>query len=148
MAVGFAVAAIVSAIVRAGEGWWERHRLIVALSYWGMVWPTWHVREWLAPYGTLIFLAALAVVIVAGNIRLHLWFTARTYPGELAEQRANVAQWVRAADILFSVIMLTTGLAIAADHTGWGALFISFGIGAALAFTIIEPTTARAAFRR
>ena len=132
----------------AGAGWWERHQLIVALSYWGMVWPAWHVREWLAPYGTLIFLAALAVVIVAGNIRLHLWFTARTYPGELAEQRANVAQWVRAADILFSVIMLTTGLAIAADHTGWGALFISFGIGAALAFTIIEPTTARAVFRR
>ena len=67
---------------------------------------------------------------------------------ELNEQRANVAQWVRAADISFSVIMLTTGLAIAANHPGWGALFISFGIGAALAFTIIEPATARATFRR
>ncbi len=42
--------------------------------------------------------------------------------------------WVRAADILFTVIMLATGLAIAGDHTGWSALFISFGIGAALAF--------------
>ena len=138
----------VGTVVGTGASWWERHQLIVALCYWGMVWPAWHVREWLAPYGTLVFLAALAVVIVAGNIRLHLWFTSRTYPGELNEQRANVGQWVRAADILFSVIMLTTGLAIAADHTGWGALFISFGIGAALAFTIIEPTTARAAFRR
>ena len=96
----------------------------------------------------LVFLVTLAIVIVGGNIRLHLWFTSRTYPSELTEQRANVAQWVRAADILFSVIMLATGLAIAGDHTGWGALFISFGIGAALAFTIIEPTTARAAFRK
>jgi serine/threonine protein kinase len=128
--------------------WWERHQLIVALSYWLMVWPTWHVREWIGSYGSLIFLATLAVVIVGGNIRLHLWFTSRTYPSELGEQRANVAQWVRAADILFAVIMLATGLAIAGDHTGWGALFIAFSIGAALAFTIIEPTTARAAFRR
>ncbi|HEX4913257.1 MAG TPA: hypothetical protein VFV51_04835, partial [Vicinamibacterales bacterium] len=131
-----------------GTNWWERHQLIVALSYWAMVWPAWHVHKWTGQYGVLVFLATLAIVIVGGNIRLHLWFTSRTYPSELSEQRANVAQWVRAADILFSVIMLATGLAIAGDHTGWGALFISFGIGAALAFTIIEPTTARAAFRR
>jgi serine/threonine protein kinase len=132
----------------ATKSWWETHQLVVALSYWGMVYPAWHVRQWTGDYGVLVFLATLAIVIVGGNIRLHLWFTSRTYPSELSEQRANVAQWVRAADILFAVIMLSTGLAIAGDHTGWGALFISFGIGAALAFTIIEPTTARAAFRR
>jgi hypothetical protein len=120
----------------------------VALSYWLMIWPMWHVHTWLGTYGALIFFGTLASVIVGGNIRLHLWFTSRTYPSELAEQRANVSQWVRAADIVFTVIMLATGLAIAGDHTGWGALFISFGIGAALAFLIIEPTTARAAFKR
>jgi serine/threonine protein kinase len=128
--------------------WWERHQVIVAFSYWLMIWPAWHVHRWLGTYGVLIFLGTLASVIVGGNLRLHLWFTSRTYPSELAEQRAHVAQWVRAADILFTVIMLATGLAIAGDHTGWGALFISFGIGAALAFLIIEPTTARAAFKR
>jgi serine/threonine-protein kinase len=130
------------------KNWWERHQVIVALSYWLMVWPMWHVHRWLGAYGVFVFLGTLAAVIVGGNIRLHLWFTSRTYPSELAEQRANVSQWVRAADILFGVIMLATGLAIAGDHTGWGALFISFGIGAALAFLIIEPTTARAAFKR
>jgi tRNA A-37 threonylcarbamoyl transferase component Bud32 len=130
------------------KSWWEIHQLIVALSYWFMVWPAWHVRQWTGRFGVLIFLATLAIVVVGGNIRLHLWFTSRTYPSELAEQRAHVAQWVRAADILFTVIMLATGLGIAGDHTGWGALFISFGIGAALAFLIIEPTTARAAFKR
>jgi tRNA A-37 threonylcarbamoyl transferase component Bud32 len=130
------------------KGWWETHQLIVAVAYWAMVYPAWHVHKWTGQYGVLVFLVTLAIVIVGGNIRFHLWFTSRTYPGELAEQRANVAQWVRAADILFSVIMLTTGLAIAGEHTGWGALFMSFGIGAALAFTIIEPVTARAAFRR
>jgi tRNA A-37 threonylcarbamoyl transferase component Bud32 len=132
----------------ATRSWWEIHQLIVALSYWAMVYPAWHVHKWLGQYGVLVFLATLAIVIVGGNLRLHLWFTSRTFPSELGEQRAHVAQWVRAADILFSVIMLTTGLAIAGDHTAWGALFISFGIGAALAFAIIEPTTARAAFKR
>jgi tRNA A-37 threonylcarbamoyl transferase component Bud32 len=130
------------------KNWWGRHQAIVAFSYWLMIWPAWHVHRWLGTYGVLIFLGTLASVIVGGNLRLHLWFTSRTYPSELAEQRAHVAQWVRAADILFTVIMLATGLGIAGDHTGWGALFISFGIGAALAFLIIEPTTARAAFKR
>ena len=132
----------------AARGWWEIHQLIVALSYWFMVWPAWYVHKWTGRYGVLIFLATLAIVIVGGNIRLHLWFTSRTYPTELAQQRAHVGRWVRAADILFTVIMLATGLAIAGEHTGWSALFMSFGIGAALAFLIIEPSTARAAFKR
>jgi hypothetical protein len=128
--------------------WWARHQLIVAISYWAMVWPAWVVHLWTGRFGVLLFLGTLVIVIVGANIRLHLWFTSRTYPTELAEQRAHVARWVRAADILFAVIMIATGLAIAGGHTGWGALFIAFGIGAAVAFTIIEPATARAAFRR
>ena len=132
----------------ASGDWWEIHQLSVALAYWGMAWPAWHVHRWTGRFGVLLFLATLGIVIVGANIRLHLWFTSRTYPSQLAEQRANVAQWVRAADILFSVIMIATGLAIAGGHPGWSALFISFGIGAAVAFTIIEPATARAAFRR
>jgi len=130
-----------------GIGWWARHQLIVALSYWAMVWPAWTVHRWTGRYGVLLFLGTLVIVIVGANIRLHLWFTARTYPSELIEQRANVAQWVRVADILFAVVMIATGLTIAGEHTGWGALLISFGIGAAVAFMIIEAATARAAFR-
>jgi hypothetical protein len=44
-------------------------------------------------------------------------------------------------------MMMATGLTIAGAHTGWGALFVSFGLGAAVAFLVIEPATARAAFR-
>jgi serine/threonine protein kinase len=133
---------------RRNRDWWATHQLIVALAYWAMVWPAWVVHRWTGSYGVLLFLATLVIVIVGANIRLHLWFTSRTYPSELADQRANVAQWVRAADILFAIVMMAIGLAIADGHTGWSALFVSFGIGAAVAFTIIEPATARAAFRR
>ncbi len=131
---------------RVPVGWWEIHQLVVALAYWFMVWPSWHVHAWTGRYGVLLFLATLAIVIVGGNTRLHLWFTSRTYPSELATQRANVAQLVRTADILFAVIMVGTGLALAGDHAGWSALFVAFGLGAALAFLVIEPATARAAF--
>jgi tRNA A-37 threonylcarbamoyl transferase component Bud32 len=131
-----------------GSAWWDIHQLIVALAYWLMIWPAWEVHRWTGRYGVLLFLGTLVTVIVGANIRLHLWFTSRTYPSQLAEQRANVARWVRGADILFTVSMIATGLAIADEHTGWGALFISFGIGAAVAFAIIEPATARAAFKR
>jgi hypothetical protein len=53
---------------------------------------------------------------------------------------------VRAADIAFSLVMIATGLVIADQHTGWSALMVSFGLGGALAFLVIEPATARAAF--
>ena len=127
------------------SSWWSTHQLIVALGYWFMVWPAWHVHKWTGRYGVLTFLATLAIVIVGGNVRLHLWFTARTYPAELASQLANIGRLVRAADVAFSLIMIATGLVIADAHTGWGALFVSFGLGGALAFLVIEPATARAA---
>jgi hypothetical protein len=125
--------------------WWATHQLAVALGYWAMVYPAWHVHKWTGRYGVLTFLATLAIVIVGGNVRLHLWFTAKTYPGELRAQLANISRLVRASDVAFSLIMIATGLVIADQHTGWSALFVSFGLGAALAFLVIEPTTARAA---
>jgi serine/threonine protein kinase len=126
--------------------WWATHQLIVALAYWFMVWPTWYVHEWVGSYGVLAFLATLAIVVVGANTRLHLWFTARTYPGELGAQLANISRLVRAADVAFSLSMIATGIVIADAHAGWSALFVSFGLGGALGFLVIEPATARAAF--
>ena len=127
------------------RSWWETHQLIVAVSYWLMAWPAWHVHKWTGRWGVLTFLATLAAIIVGGNLRLHLWFTSRTYPSELRAQRAHVSQWIRAADIAFALILIATGLVIADAHTAWGALMVAVGLGAALGFLIIEPTTARAA---
>lgn len=113
-----------------------------------MAWPAWHVHQWTGRYGALTFLLTLVTTIVAGNLRLHLWFTSRTFPSELSAQRAQVWRGIRAADYAFALIMTATGLVIAEAHTGWGALFVAMGLGAALAFLVIEPATARAAFRR
>ena len=126
--------------------WWERHQLIVALAYWFMVWPTWRVHGWAGQYGVLTFLAVIAVVVIGANTRLHLWFSARNYPEQLAARPSVIRMLVRVADIAFSVQMIAIGLTIANDHTGWAALFVSFGLGALLACLVIEPATERAAF--
>ncbi len=126
--------------------WWAPHQMVVAQAYWAMVWPAWHVHRWTGRAGVLTFLATLVAVVLAGNLRLHLWFTARTFPTELAAQRAYVGLWVKAGDAAFALLMMATGLVIADAHTGWGALFVAMGLGAALAFLAIEPATDRSAF--
>ncbi|MFA5910907.1 MAG: serine/threonine-protein kinase [Vicinamibacterales bacterium] len=132
--------------LNGASAWWQTHQLVVALVYWFMAWPAWEVHKWTGRYGVLNFLLTLVTIIVAGNLRLHLWFTSRTFPSELAAQRANVWRGIRVADYAFALIMTATGLVIADAHTGWGALFVAFGLGSALGFLVIEPATARAAF--
>jgi len=129
-------------------GWWGTHQLITAVAYWSMAWPAWEVHKWTGRYGVLVFLATIVVIVVAANLRLHLWFTSRTFPSEIPAQRAGVGHWIRAADYGFALLMMATGLVIADAHTGWAALFVAFGLGAALGFLIIEPATSRAALRR
>jgi serine/threonine protein kinase len=126
--------------------WWRIHQLIVAWTYWSMVFVAWHVHTWTGRWGILTFFATLIIVIVGANTRFHLSFTASTYPDLLAKQRASIGRLVYAADIAFALIMIATGLVIAGDHTGWGAVMVAFGLGSAIGFLVIEPTTARAAF--
>ena len=127
--------------------WWQFHQSIAALAYWSMVWPAWRIRPDLGRAGLFFFFALLAAIVVASNLRLHLWFSSRVYPQELQARRAEVAPWIRAADIAFVVLLIVAGIALPETRAGWAALVISFGIGSALAFLLIEPATARAAFR-
>ena len=112
-----------------------------------MVWPAWYVHRSFGPAGLFFFFAVLATVVVAGNLRLHLWFSSRVYPEDLRERRADVARWIRAAYIAFAALLVIGGIALPPDRAGWAALLMSFGIGAMLAALFIEPATARAAFR-
>ncbi|HXG86776.1 MAG TPA: serine/threonine-protein kinase [Vicinamibacterales bacterium] len=128
--------------------WWRFHQFAAAMAYWSMVWPVWHIHGAVPRVGLLFFFATLAAVVAAGTLRLHLWFSSRVYPEDLAEQRADVAPWIRAADIIFCALLIIGGIALPAGRAGWAAVLISFGIGSALAFLFIEPATARAAFRK
>ena len=113
-----------------------------------MVWPAWVVHRSLGRAGLSFFFSVLAAVVVAGNLRLHLWFSSRVYPEDLQAQRAAVARWIRWADVAFAALLIIGGIALPPDKAGWAALLISFGLGSATASLVIEPATARAAFRR
>lgn len=136
----------VHVVPRATLNWWRFHQLAVFLVYVAMVWPVWHVHRSLGRAGFFFFFATLAAVVVAGILRLHLLFTSRVHPEDLAAARADDGLWIRVADIGFTASLIVGGIALPAERVGWAALLISVGIGAFLAALFIEPATARAAF--
>ena len=129
--------------------WWQFHQRAAGLAYYAMLYPLWGVREWApAPWGTAVFFAALAAVLVAANLRFHLSFTERFTPAQIDLQRAQSAPWIRAADWLFAGLLLAASVLIAEARPAWASVTAAGGIVSALAFLAIEPATARAAFRR
>ena len=129
--------------------WWQFHQRAAGVVYYAMLYPLWRVREWApSPWGSAVFFAALAAVLVAANLRFHLSFTERFTPDELDLQQTRVAPWVRAADWLFAALLLAATALIADTHPAWASLTAAVGIVSALTFLVIEPATTRAAFRR
>jgi predicted Ser/Thr protein kinase len=128
--------------------WWRFHQFAAAATYWAMVWPVWHVHRSFGRAGLFFFFATLAAVVVSANLRLHLWFSSRVYPEDLPAHRADVSRWIWWADIAYVALLVAGGIALPEDRAGWAAVLISVGVGSTVAFLLIEPATARAAFRR
>ena len=127
--------------------WWQFHQMAVSVVYALMLYPVWRAREWLpAPWGLVTFMAAVAVVGAVVNLRLHLWFTARIYPAQLAAQRRASALWKRLLDTAFAVLLLSIAATIAPTHPRWAAFFIVMAISSAVSARMMEPATTRAAF--
>jgi serine/threonine protein kinase len=128
--------------------WWEFHQAVAALVYWLMTVPAWRARDAIGgEWGRAFFVAILIAVIVAANLRLHLWFTSRFYPAQLRWVRRRTPRWIRAADWVF-VATLAVGAVLMGDRgSALAALLLAVSVGTALAFLVIEPVTARAAFK-
>ena len=127
--------------------WWQFHQLAVSVVYALMLYPVWRAREWLPDsWGLVTFMTAVAVVGATANLRLHLWFTSRVYPAQLAAQRRAAAVWKRLLDTAFAVLLLSMAAAIAPAHPRWAAFFIVMAISSALSARVMEPATTRAAF--
>lgn len=135
-----------TAVPGSARWWWEFHQAITALLYWLMAIPCWQTRvEFGGVPGRVFFIVTLAAIVVAANLRLHLWFTSRFYPGQLRWARRRARVWIRTADWVFVSMLAGAGLLI--DESALAVLLLSVGVGAAVAFLIIEPGTTRAAFR-
>ena len=128
--------------------WWEFHQAATAAVYWLMTWPAWIGREIIGGRtGRALFFATLIAVIVAANLRLHLWFTSRFYPGELRWARRRESPWIRAADWLFVASLAVTGVLVGEDRSPIAIVLLAVAVGATIAFLVIERATTRAAFR-
>jgi len=129
--------------------WWEFHQGIAALIYWLMVIPAWYARGRIGgTVGRAFFITLLASVIVAANLRLHLWFTSRFYESELTAVHDRSSRWIRIADWVFAATLILGGLLISDERSPLTILLPSVAVGAVVAFLLIEPVTARAAFGR
>ena len=133
---------------KSARWWWEFHQGTAALVYWLMTIPEWIARGVIGGWpGRALFITTLVSVIIAANIRFHLWFTSRFYPAELRWARRRTHRWVRAADWGFVASLAVSGLLVGDDNPAVAILLISVSIGATLAFLIMERVTTRAAFR-
>jgi hypothetical protein len=114
-----------------------------------MVIPAWYARGHIGGWqGRTFFIALVSTVVVATTARLHLWFTSRFYPGELAWVHQRSSRWIRAADWLFAATLIAGGLLIGDERSPLAIVLPSVAVGAIVAFLLIEPVTARDAFKR
>ena len=133
---------------KSARWWWEFHQGMAALVYWLMTIPAWSARGIIGgSLGRTLFIATLVSVIVAANLRFHLWFTSRFYPAELRWTRRRTQRWIRGADWGFVISLAASGLIVGDANPAVAILLISVAIGTTLAFLIMERVTTRAAFR-
>lgn len=127
--------------------WWQFHQAMASLGYVAMLVPLWLARGWTSSgAATVLFFIALAAVLVATTLRLHVWFAVRELPRESGAQRARAAAWIRLADIVFVLVLFASSALAFGEHTEVAVLFVTAAIGALVAFAVIEPATTRAAF--
>jgi hypothetical protein len=129
--------------------WWQFHQAAVSIVYAVMVWPTWLARNVIGGQeGNAVFVTVLAAAIVAVTLRLHVWFTSRSYPAELEWARTRAAGWMLVSDAIFASALVIAGMLVGDARVVLAVIEIAVAVGAATAFAVVEPATARAAFRK
>jgi len=128
--------------------WWQFHQGATSIVYFAMLIPLWFVRESdRDAFGLGLFLVGLVAALIAGTLRLHLWFTFRSYPSEWPAQRRRTATWIRTADVLFVGVQLIAAATMFTVHAHVATLLVGAAVAELLAFAVIEPATTRAAFK-
>ena len=129
--------------------WLLNHHVIATVVNLLLLYPAWVAREWLpAPWNGAFLLCVLATAAAAISLRLHLVFTALTFPRQFAEQQSSTQSWTRICDVLLSGMLVTAAVTISSEHPEFAMIFVGAAVGLVVASFVIEPATARAAFGR
>ena len=128
--------------------WFLVHQRVVSAVVAAMPVIAWIARpEFARPWGSLVFLLTLAGATVVVAIRLNADFIAREHPADLSRHLAAVGPRLWMAELALDVCALGSGMALA-DRADWAAgLLFTAGVSSIIAFSVIEPATARAALR-
>jgi hypothetical protein len=132
---------------RRTRRWWEFHQAATVFVYAAMAAPAWYAREIIGGVtGRTLFFMTLVSLVIASILRLHLFFTARTHPLEFASQWRHEHRWIRMADVLFALSLLTSGGLVGDSRMSLAVLLVAVAVGAAVVSAFVEPSTTRAAF--
>jgi len=127
--------------------WWQFHQGAASLGYVVLLLPVWLARQETRTLTSLLLsLLALAAGLAASFLRLHVWFAVRSYPAEGAGQRARARPWIRLADTVLALTVLSAGLAVVTEDAGIAATLVGIAVAIVVAFAVVEPATSRAAF--
>ena len=129
--------------------WLVNHHVIMSVVYVLLLYPAWYARGWLAaPLNSAFVLVLLGTAAAGASLRLHVWFTAITFPQHLAEQQAATERWTRVCDVLFAIVQIGAALGISDMHPEFAMLFVAASVAILVASFVIEPATVRAALGR
>ena len=127
--------------------WLLNHHVIATTVNLLLLYPVWIARAWLPePWNGAFLLGVLATAAAAISLRLHLVFTALTFPRQFAEQQASTQSWTRICDVLLAGILISTAVTISTPHPEFAMIFVGAAVGLLVASFVIEPATVRAAF--
>lgn len=147
-------AEIVGALDQAGSGlaapahgtWWRAHQSVIIALYLGSAALGWVLKEWIEIPTTISAFIALGIGATIGCVlRGHMIFTERMNTAMLILERRRTARALIAVDLAMAAALTLDGVLFAA----WpltSVLTISLALGIALAATVLEPATTRAAF--
>ncbi|MGE0394697.1 MAG: serine/threonine-protein kinase [Vicinamibacterales bacterium] len=128
--------------------WWQFHQLASSAFASLLVVLLWFAARALPPVaGRVAFVAGLVAAIVTVTMRLHHWFTRRSFPDLWTAQFQRTRRWVQWADRLESAVLVASGLAAIWHAPEFGAGTIGGGVILLLASEVIEPITTAAAGR-
>jgi hypothetical protein len=130
-------------------GWWQLHHVVITALYIAVIAPAWLNRG--APLASWVHngvvLAIILSAALSATLRLHLVFTARVQPAQLAPARRRARAWLRVSDRMMALALLAAaGAALVRDKVWFAALFFTVAASATVASAFIEPATTEATF--
>ena len=143
-ALSTTAAAAAPPIPAGGAWWWKFHQMAIALLSAAAVLLLGLKKDYLAPYGSVIFLSVLVLGTITTTLRVHLWFVAQVQPATLMHVRARVLRALLVLESLFATILLGIGIALSGAHDATAAELVIVALLIGLSLIVIEPATTRA----